>query len=287
MSILNILSEMDSLNEELLTENRVVTFGNRSFPTEGWAVILSGGPASGKSSMAKSDLLIDAKKFDVDELKSQYARAVDKGIIDDRPYDLKKPEDTSALHYKIKDLGLDRKQKDYFYSANIGSNGVSRPNVIYDITGDSYGKTEEIVSTLSDFGYKISYVWVITSRIEALVRSLKRGKEDRLVDEKILHQKFNAIAKTVPDVLTGELAEDIDEAWIYFSIPNSSVAMTKEEEDEFKLTRAIKLQKEGGRFEIPDDLGERIYDTLGEPETNPENPEVYPTYAELTKQYDI
>ena len=284
MSIISILAEMNNLNEELLKENRVVTFNGQSFPRDGWAVILSGGPASGKSSMAADGLMIDAKKFDVDELKNQYVRAVDKGIINDRHYDLKNSEDTELLHYKIKDLGLDTKQKDYFYNAN---RGVSKPNIIYDITGDSYGKTAGIINTLKEHGYKISYIWVITPRIEALVRSLKRGKVDRLVKEKILHQKFNDIIKTVPRVLTGELSEDIDEAWIYFSIPNSTVVFSKEDEDKFKLTRAVKLEKEGGRFTVPEDLGERIFGTLGDIETNPENPEVYPTYAELTKQYDI
>lgn len=60
--------------ESILDEGTVVTFDGQTFPKYGWAIVLAGGPGSGKG-FSKNAICIDAKSFDVDELKKRFVMA--------------------------------------------------------------------------------------------------------------------------------------------------------------------------------------------------------------------
>ena len=63
------------VDKKPLNEASAITFGNRIFPESGWCVILVGGSGSGKGYIQTDALLIDAKVFDVDSLKTLYVNA--------------------------------------------------------------------------------------------------------------------------------------------------------------------------------------------------------------------
>ena len=88
--------------ESSLNENKVVTFNGETFPKYGWAVVLAGGPGSGKG-FSKEAICIDAKSFDVDELKKRYIKATqrDTSIAKNSPksdWNLKNSDGVSTLH---------------------------------------------------------------------------------------------------------------------------------------------------------------------------------------------
>lgn len=94
---------------ETIDEASVVTFGGKTFPKNGWCVILAGGPGSGKGYQQDNSIMIDAKVFDVDKLKSLYAKAANKGVLPDkRKYDFKNTQDVADLHQIIKDKKFDK-----------------------------------------------------------------------------------------------------------------------------------------------------------------------------------
>ena len=58
-----------TLDETLLTEDKICKFGGEMFPKFGWCVIMLGGPGSGKSTAFNRRIAIDAKKYDPDSFK--------------------------------------------------------------------------------------------------------------------------------------------------------------------------------------------------------------------------
>lgn len=261
--------------EEAIDEAEMVTFGGGMYPKCGYAVIMTGGSGSGKSYVRKTKLAIDAKTIDVDELKELYMKAAKQGRIkDDKDYDMKNPEDVSDLHKKVKDKGYKEKREDAFFGAHDNS---SRPNVIYDITGDNPNKLEGIGKKLKEMGYKISLVWVVTSRQVAMLQNISRS---RVVSQKVFHETHNAVATSVfPFLKKG--AKDYDEAWIVFNSKSDAKTISPEERKELSRMGSIKLVKKGNGFEIPRAVEERLYEVLGPMETNPDHPEVYRDFGTL------
>ena len=67
--------EMKDLKEsEKLLEDKAVNFFGKAYPNNGWCVILCGGSWMGKSTLSKTHILIDAKKLDVDDIKTWWLK---------------------------------------------------------------------------------------------------------------------------------------------------------------------------------------------------------------------
>ena len=271
------------LNEETenIDEASVVTFGGKTFPNNGWCVILAGGPGSGKGYQQDNSIMIDAKVFDVDKLKSLYVKAAKAGKINDKKdYDFRKPEDVSALH-KI----VASKEYESNIKYNFFANNEKLPNVIFDITGKNVAELKQYCEMVKKKGYKTSLVWVVTNRDVALVQNLTRP---RVVPQNVFHKIHNAILANLPDFIKTDAAKYFDECWIIFGttkkLPKN---MTPEEEKELHDNRAFKLAKKGEGFEISEELSRRLYDILGVMEENPDEPVKYKNYFTLKKELNL
>ena len=266
----------------IIDESTVVTFDGKTYPKYGWAVILAGGPGSGKG-FSKGSICIDAKSFDVDELKKQYQKASARpntSIYKNAPkhdWDMKNSDDVSTLHNIVAtgngkglNYGYDKRSEYNFFNSN--SNSADKlPNVIFDITGDKPQKIINKALTAKSLGYKLSFVWIVTNREEAMIRNAGR---DRVVGDEIFHSKHNTINSIMLDFITKEAGKYFDEAWVLFA-SNNHAGGTKAEFDWLKAHRTIKFDKVGDKFIVKDADAKRILDTLGEDEPNPRNPEKY------------
>lgn len=266
-----------------IDEASAVTFGGRSYPREGWALIMAGGSGSGKGFVISKIVLIDAKIIDVDHLKNLYNKL--KGM----PYDLKNPDDVAKLHATISAKGWKDEVISQFFTAN-----QILANVIFDITGKSLSSLQNYTRMTKELGYQVSFIWVITNRQVALVRNLLR---DRVVPQQHFHQIHNQVNDTVlPFLKDPHFARFVDEAWVVFSGPAQAEIEAHKNvtvrSPELK-NRAFKLIRRGQAFtSLVKDRGEtvdiagRILDWLGPEEVDYEDPKVYKTYADIKKGID-
>lgn len=257
-----------------IDEAKTVTFGGKMFPENGWAVVMAGGAGSGKGYTRNHSMGIDAKVFDVDELKRLQVMVDAKGKKGEkREWDLRDPKQTGEIHQVIKNKGFKDKQEEYFFKGNEGK----LPNVIYDITGDDPKKLTSIGKKMKEMGYKTSLVVVVTNREVAFYRNQSR---DRVVPEVVFHQTHNAVSTQILPYLKGADAKYYDEAWLVFSSANSARDLTPEQVKELKDMGVIKLLKSGSSFVVPQAVEDRVYDVFGPQETNPEDPERYIKYKD-------
>ena len=260
---------------EPVEEAKTVTFEGQTFPKEGWCLTLCGAPGSGKGYITSHKVAINAKVFDVDRLKELYIKAQEKGSFKDtRKYDLKNPADVSALHQKVKDLGLKDKQEEAFFN---DLNQDRLPNIIYDITGDDPQKLKKIASKVNSVGYKTSLVWVVTNRQVAMLQNLSR---DRVVSQQIFHKIHNDIVKNVfPFLKNG--AKDYDEAWIVFNSKESAKSLSPEERKQLDNIGTVRLEKSGNGFNIPKEIEMMLFNILGPMEEDPLHPKTYKDFNEV------
>lgn len=256
--------------DALIIENRVVTFGGTTYPDNGWCVILSGGPGSGKGYVSAKQLPIDGKIINVDKFKEMYVK-MSNGVINGEDYDSRNPEHVSFVHYAVKDKKWKEKYKDNIFNSDA-HNSELLPNIIFDMTGD---KPEEsvvsIVKDAKDLGYNTMLVWVVSSRSESIIRNLQRP---RRVSDEVLHTIHNNLLRQMPPFLDSPASvKYLDDAWIIFG-STDDVTRPNFSDEEAKDV-AIHLKKTSSGFKMEDNVKERLDTILGVPETNPENPEVY------------
>ena len=265
-------------------EAKTVTFGNSTYPKENWAVILAGGPGSGKGYVISKKIAIDAKIIDVDRLKELYTKMAKRPgshVKDDRKYDFKNPDDVGALHDIVDKKQYKEKTEDAFFAAH--QNG-RRPNIIYDITGSKADKLKNLGKMLTEMGYKVSLVWVLTNRQVALMRNMCRA---RVVPQKIFHETHNKVNSNVFPFLQSSDAKYYEEAWVVFNSPDSMKELSPDEKKEFDKFGVVKLPKSGSSFTIPEDVMDRVMKTLGPEEENPDDPKIYKSYMEIESTPDI
>lgn len=272
--------ELDSMFDSI-DEAKMVTFGGNTYPKFGWCVVLAGGSGSGKGTVRRKFITIDAKVLDVDRLKKLYVAAAKSGKIEDtREYNFKNPEDVNALHQIVKKRGFKDKTENSFFDS---INSDRKPNVIFDITGDDPKKLASIGKKVKGLGYKTSLVWVVTNREEAFIRNLKR---DRVVPERVFHATHNDVAKAVDTLLKSADARFYDEAWLVFNSLDSAKELTPEQQKELENMGAFKLEKSGSSFVVPKEVEMRVHKVLGPMETNPDNPENYVRFDDFKKEFD-
>lgn len=288
------LSHEESLYESMLNEDEmineasIVTFGGKTFPKDGWALVMSGGAGSGKGYTIENQVALDAKILDVDQMKSMFAKASAGGDgaiaqrTGGRKYDFKNSNDVSDLHVTIGDeLGLDTKARDNFLDANVENPSGILPNVIFDITGKSKGKLMDIAKQCKSLGYKTSLIWVVTNREVAMMRNLLRA---RVVGEKLFHGIHNEVSKTLLEFLKSDDVSLYDEAWVVFSGIDRVKEISDEAEAELKKNAVVKLERKGKGFELSDELEKKIVEWLGPDEVDVKNPQVYKSFSEVNKE---
>lgn len=218
----------DVLNEEILTEDNVVKFNGETYPSYGWCVILCGGSGTGKSTASNLLVPIDARKYDVDILKSEkfYTIAWD-GYSDiltfndgtsydmgeeriSEPYTLSNPDFVRWLHQKRKPLA-DKLKKAIFKAGSYASKD-RLPNIMFDITGKNKNDFESIVSEVKPIGYKVAIVWVLGDVAQAIENNAKR---ERKVPIEVLLKVHRGVFRTIEDIgFDTALLKEIDEFWV-------------------------------------------------------------------------
>lgn len=258
--------------EEYLNEGSAVTFDGETYPANGWAVCLAGGPGSGKGYSQGRFIPIDAKVFDVDELKKTFRQAIKHDdsrfgkYTNKREYDMSNPDDVSDLHFAVKRSGIEMKQQDTYFKYND-----KLENVIFDMTGDDPNRLIAKAETARELGYKTSLIWVVTNREQAMVQNALRS---RSVSDVVLHSKHNSIAQNLYKFIKTDAGKYFDECWVIFS-SNPHVGGSKEETKWLDKHRTIQFTKQGNRFVPTNKEAARIFMTLGELEPTPENPSRY------------
>lgn len=263
------------LREGKLQEGTRVTFGGKSFPREGWACILSGGPGSGKGYLLGRHILIDGKVIDVDDLKEWYAKLSKERL--DMEYDFSDPRDVAELHRIISNKGWKHDLYNMFFDAND-----KLYNIIFDITGKSTSSLERYIGKCKDLDYKVSLVWVVTSRTWALFRNLNR---ERKVPEDIFHSIHNRLKSSIFEFLESSTSASLlDEVWVIFS---GDIGMKDFTGEGGLENTAHQIPIQGSKFVIPEKLKRRIIAHLGPNEPDPTDPERYRTYGDVQPEVDM
>ena len=246
-----------------VVEDSAVKFGNQPYPRSGWAVFTCGGPGSGKSYTIRNQLLIDAKVLDSDNIKMLYVKLLEKLVNSPEtsprvkeqilePYggrlpDPKNPRDMEELHkYTSWKRHLFSKALDSF----LRSSGKRLQNFVIDTTGNNVEELVLNTRLFKDLGYRVALVWVVTSIDLAKIRNKTR---DRVVPEDYLEHVHRKILNTIPRAVRQGLLNTLDELWVVFS-KNTDEGMFR---SRFRDT-AFKLEKVNGRFELSDEMLQRI-----------------------------
>lgn len=272
-----------TLMEELLKENKVVSFDGNVNPNSGWIVVMAGGPGSGKGFVFDTLVPFHGKKLDVDQLKTYKLRRseitddtitfkdgttinlTDAGI--DEPYDLSNPKFVELLHNNTK--ALKKAQRSAVFNGIRNASKDRLPNIIFDITMDKISAIEDVVYMYKPMGYKIAVVCVFTEIDVALSQNQKRARK---VPEDMLLDKHSKVYKTLEKLLERkDLTDQINDIWAVqqYSIDVSDKGSMR---DYIKANNVTRLPKsEEGVFYLEKDMKDfienqldRIYDINNE-----------------------
>lgn len=241
-------------NAHAITENTYIAINNQPYPDFGVAVVMTGAPASAKSSVVKNQLLVNGKVINIDDFMLLYLAWVDWRY--DRTTDEKerrkmlKPfkgrklpkeekdltsEDVEIAHNATGSRGRieldeygkpewdeefdDWKRVGYDKEAmytflDANRNARKLPNIIIDMTGKNERKLIELVNRLKEMNYYTVMVTTVTSRDTSIKRNLER---DRSVPTEVVEKIFDEVWQTVPRVLKNGALANLDEAWLTFS----------------------------------------------------------------------
>ena len=259
----------------VLTEDKSVNFDGQEYPKFGWCVIVCGGSGSGKSSVIKNLVHIQAKTLDVDEVKKTVLNKSeingDKLVLKNgkeysldginEPYDMSNPEYTAYIHKITKPIA--RSKKSTFLASLENADPGRLPNVMFDITGAEIEDFDYIIHTLKPLGYKIAVVWVLAGLGTALYRNSKR---DRVVPESIVIEKYFNVLGTISKIFGDKsFLNSVDDVWVvlndaefnskdrdsvydYNRLPN--VYHVKSKEDVLKLPNRIASAVKRARKEV-------------------------------------
>lgn len=249
----------------------LITLGNKAYPKFGNIVILAGGAGSGKGYVQENLLGIEGKVLDVDALKKLAMSAP--GIIkavkakygkDISKFNLARPDDVKELHAIVKDMNLaDNKNKALFASILAGDPD-RKPNIIFDVTLDSFAKFKKITAQVSQLGYKkenIHIVWVVNDVRMAMEQN--RGRE-RVVPEDILISTHKGASTTMDKVigLSKGLSQYMDGAIVFaFNKKGDDSTVNISKEVNIKdLKKRLKKAEDVGDFDAITKLAKEVED---------------------------
>jgi len=203
-------------------DEALITVGKKPYPKFNNVVILAGGAGSGKGFVSSNLLAIDAKVFDVDEVKTMILkmpklRVAFKDVlekmyksgkinyvpdVDDpkvRANILRKPKFVSALHLAAKTINLPGRLENKFFAGILDKE--NKPNIIFDVTLNDMRKLHNISHKLTTHGYKkenIHIVWIVNDIKVAIKQNRER---ERVVPEDILVSTHKGAAHTMHEII--------------------------------------------------------------------------------------
>ena len=266
-----------ALCEGALTEDKVVKFGGQTNPSYGWCVILCGGSGVGKSTAADLLVPINARRYDVDALKSDRFYKIsydgydhiltfnngDKYALEDEgifePYNLTNNEFVGWLHNKRRPMA--KKLKHAIVTAGSIADSERLPNVLFDITGKSVEDFESIISEVKPLGYKIAVVWVLGEVRQAIQQNEKR---ERKVPIDVLLNTHRGVFNAVADIaMDGVLFSQIDEFWVI--LQTAFNVADKNEVDKYKtLANVYRVERRGEALSLPDKVKQMYEEQIKE-----------------------
>ena len=260
----------------IIQENRLVTFGKKVYPNNGWCIFLGGGSGSGKGQTLKNQLPINGKVINVDHWKDYYAK------MHNMDYDSHNPEQVNAVHQAISQRNWKGKVKDNLFNPKTHQNKSNLPNIIFDMTAKHpYDDIFDTAEEAQELGYKTMLVWVVATRSESILRNLHR---DRRVPDKILHDTYNSLMREMPKFLQSMYAtECLDDAWIVFS-SYTDISRSDLQGNETH-TAAVQLKPTSNGFFIDKNTMERLTHYLGKEEATPDNPSTFLSSDEVAAKY--
>lgn len=274
----------DVIKNKLIQENRVVTFGNRTYPKFGWCVFLAGNGGSGKGFVLRNLMPIDGRVINVDDFKKMYVQ-MNNGKIDidgnNVEYDPHNPIHVNKVHQEVSKKKWKDKSISNAFNVDVHNSVQRLPNIIFDMVGKNPDEIMDLCLDAHDLGYQTMLVWVVTTRHQALLRNLSR---DRQIPDVILHKAANALSDNMPKFLDNPLSvEHLDDAWIVFNSTETLDGNDLQGDDTKQA--AVKLEATNGGFTMSEETKQRLLRYLGKNETNPSNPEVYMSSREIADKY--
>ncbi len=206
--------------EEQLDEV-LITFGNR--PRFGQVILLAGGAGSGKGFIGGKLIGIDAKTFDVDQIKGKIInpgtpslnkKIMDKYGIDVTKMNLRNSDEVAKLHQINDEMGISQKVQDNFFN-NLPTNPEKLPNVIFDTTMKSEKKIKKIVETVTAAGYAKENIHVIWVMNDANVAKSQNRDRDRVVPEEILMDTHRGVSETMNALMRGSNFQQYIDGYVY------------------------------------------------------------------------
>lgn len=265
--------EMKILKEsEKLLEDKVVKFFGKTYPNYGWCVILCGGSGMGKSTLFKTLIPINAKKFDVDDIKKWWLKTseidgnhiitFDGKSIEIPPevgddYTMKNPRFTSFVHQASK--GLVKSVKNNLFKTIARADTNTLPNICFDITGKDITDITQITDVVVPLGYKVSLVWLVGDVDVAVNQNAKREREVDVKLARRIHYEVNLnLGQAFRDTTFFGI---VDEAWavmhvVYDLNDRESVAKY------IKTANVYRLNDEHDLFKLPDVVSDVVLKNL-------------------------
>lgn len=253
------------LRESILTEDKIVKFDGTTYPKDGWCLIMCGGPGSGKSTVLKNIIPINAKIYDADAIK-QYA--VKHGEIADNelilngkhydipddiepPYNLDNSDYVSYLHNTLKPLNKRIKNNMF----KMGADNGRLPNIAFDITGSDIEDFTQIIDNVIPLGYKVCIIWVLGTLQMSLDNNAARARK---VKKDIVLTKYHDVITTVPRVIDSpSIMSKVNDFWVVFSVAYN----IKTQEGRYKFIKDTNVDKVSSEDSI-NSLTDRIVDMI-------------------------
>lgn len=253
------------LRESILTEDKIVKFDGTTYPKDGWCLIMCGGPGSGKSTVLKNIIPINAKIYDADAIK-QYA--VKHGEIADNelilngkhydipddiepPYNLDNSDYVSYLHNTLKPLNKRIKNNMF----KMGADNGRLPNIAFDITGSDIEDFTQIIDNAIPLGYKVCIIWVLGTLQMSLDNNAARARK---VKKDIVLTKYHDVITTVPRVIDSpSIMSKVNDFWVVFSVAYN----IKTQEGRYKFIKDTNVDKVSSEDSI-NSLTDRIVDMI-------------------------
>ena len=265
--------EMKDLKEsEKLLEDKAVNFFGKAYPNNGWCVILCGGSWMGKSTLSKTHILIDAKKLDVDDIKTwwlktseidgDYIKTLDGQAIEIPPevgddYTMKNPRFASFLDQVSKESV--KSVKDNLFKAIANADTNSLTNIYFDITGKDITDISQITEVVIPLGYKVSLVWLVGDIDVAGDQKSKREREDDVKLAKKIHYEVTlSLGQAFRDTT---FLGTVDEAWAVMQVVydlNDREARAKH----IKTVNVYRLKEVYDLYKLPDVVSDAVLKSI-------------------------
>lgn len=263
-----------------------ILIGGEAFPRNGWAVILAGGSASGKSTLIKNgQMLFEGEALSTDTAGEEIIEVHNNAakFAQEDPDRLREAERLIELGCAnrygtvcLQNIHLDLACKTWGLGkmSTVLSNGAharkemifrqhitaaaqhDHANLLLDMTGKEK-EVEMYKEILVKNGYKVALVWVIANRTQAILWNLLRP---RRMNIDAVHSGHDGPNKYLLDYLQDSRAQGIEDTWLVFNTTETPARpMTTEE----GLTRFVHLTRQDNHFVIEQKVADRVRSVIG------------------------